>query len=36
MAREAGFAEVEFYGDPEGGPLSRESRLLLVARAARR
>ena len=32
MARETGFAEVEFYGDPEGGPLSRESRLILVAR----
>jgi ubiquinone/menaquinone biosynthesis C-methylase UbiE len=33
MARTAGFAEVEFYGDPERGPLSRESRLVLVARA---
>ena len=32
IAREAGFTELEFYGDPEGGPLSRESRLLLVAR----
>jgi ubiquinone/menaquinone biosynthesis C-methylase UbiE len=33
MARAAGFAGVEFYGDPEGGPLSRDSRLVLVARA---
>ena len=32
MAREAGFADVAFYGDPEGAPLSRESRLLLVAK----
>jgi hypothetical protein len=32
MALEAGFSELEFYGDPEGGPLTRESRLLLVAR----
>jgi ubiquinone/menaquinone biosynthesis C-methylase UbiE len=32
MAREARFAEVDFYGDPEGGPLTRESRLVLVAR----
>jgi SAM-dependent methyltransferase len=32
MARETGFGEVEFYGDPEGGPLSRETRLVLVAR----
>jgi SAM-dependent methyltransferase len=32
LAREAGFAEVEFYGDPDGGPLSRETRLILVAK----
>jgi len=32
MARAAGFADVELYGDPEGGPLSRESRLVVVAR----
>lgn len=32
MTREAGFAEVEFYGDPDGGPLTRETRLVLVAR----
>lgn len=33
MALEAGFAGVEFYGDVAGGPLSRDSRLLLVAKA---
>jgi hypothetical protein len=32
MAVEAGFGEVDFYGDPEGGPLTRESRLVLVGR----
>jgi SAM-dependent methyltransferase len=32
MARDAGFEEIAFYGDPEGGPLTRTSRLLLVAR----
>jgi ubiquinone/menaquinone biosynthesis C-methylase UbiE len=32
MAHEAGFAQVEFYGDPEGGSLSRETRLVLVGR----
>ena len=34
IAHEAGFANVEFYGDAAGGPLSRESRLILIARAA--
>ena len=34
MAAEAGFAETAFYGDPGGGPLTRESRLVLVARTA--
>jgi SAM-dependent methyltransferase len=34
MAAEAGFAETAFYGDPEGGALTRESRLVLVARTA--
>ena len=34
MAAEAGFAETAFYGDPEGGPFTRESRLVLVARTA--
>ena len=34
MAEEAGFASVDFYGDVAGGPLSRESRLILVAHAA--
>jgi ubiquinone/menaquinone biosynthesis C-methylase UbiE len=32
LAREAGFAEIEFYADPEGGPVSRETRLILVAK----
>jgi hypothetical protein len=32
LALEAGFAEVEFYGDPSGGPVSRETRLILVAK----
>jgi ubiquinone/menaquinone biosynthesis C-methylase UbiE len=32
MGLDAGFAEFEFYGDPAGGPLSRESRLIFVAR----
>jgi SAM-dependent methyltransferase len=32
LALEAGFAEVEFYGDPGGGPVSRDTRLILVAR----
>jgi SAM-dependent methyltransferase len=36
MTREAGFAEVEFYGDPEGGPLTRESRLLSWPRLSER
>jgi SAM-dependent methyltransferase len=31
LARGAGFAEIACYGDFEGGPLSRESRLVLVA-----
>ncbi|HEY7562944.1 MAG TPA: methyltransferase domain-containing protein [Gaiellaceae bacterium] len=34
MAAEAGFAETAFYGGPDGGPLTRESRLVLVARTA--
>jgi hypothetical protein len=33
MALEAGFADVEFYGDVAGGPLSRDSCLVLVAKA---
>jgi ubiquinone/menaquinone biosynthesis C-methylase UbiE len=33
MALEAGFADVEFHGDVAGGPLSRDSRLVLVAKA---
>jgi hypothetical protein len=33
MAGEAGFTKVEFYGDPEESPLTRESRLVLVAKA---
>jgi hypothetical protein len=33
-ARETGFAAVEVYGDVEGGPLTRETRLVLVARAS--
>jgi ubiquinone/menaquinone biosynthesis C-methylase UbiE len=33
MVLEAGFVDVQFYGDAAGGPLSRDSRLLLVARA---
>jgi hypothetical protein len=32
MAMEAGFVDIEFYGDAAGGPLSRDSRLVLVAR----
>jgi hypothetical protein len=32
LAREAGFVEVQFYGDPDRGPLSRESRLILAAK----
>jgi SAM-dependent methyltransferase len=32
MAAEAGFAEAAFYGGPDGAPLTRESRLVLVAR----
>jgi ubiquinone/menaquinone biosynthesis C-methylase UbiE len=35
MAVEAGFAEIDFYGDPEGGPLTRDSRLVLVGRTPR-
>jgi ubiquinone/menaquinone biosynthesis C-methylase UbiE len=34
MADAAGFVNVDFYGDAAGGPLGRESRLVLVARAA--
>jgi SAM-dependent methyltransferase len=34
MAAEAGFAETAFYGGPDGGPLTRDSRLVLVARTA--
>jgi len=34
MASTVGFTEVEFYGDSEGGPLSRDSRLILVARTS--
>lgn len=34
MAAEAGFAETAFFGGPDGGPLTRESRLVLVARTA--
>jgi SAM-dependent methyltransferase len=34
MAAEAGFAETAFYGDPDRGPLTRHSRLVLVARTA--
>ena len=34
MTSAAGFAETAFYGDPNGGPLTRESRLVLVARTA--
>jgi SAM-dependent methyltransferase len=33
MALEAGFVNVQFYGDVAGGPLSRDSRLLLVGQA---
>jgi ubiquinone/menaquinone biosynthesis C-methylase UbiE len=33
MVLEAGFADVQFYGDAAGGPISRDTRLLLVARA---
>jgi ubiquinone/menaquinone biosynthesis C-methylase UbiE len=33
MVGEAGFVDVEFYGDATGGPLSRDTRLVLVARA---
>jgi hypothetical protein len=35
MAVEAGFAECDFYGDAEGGSLTQESRLVLVARTPR-
>jgi hypothetical protein len=34
MALEAGFLDIQFYGDAAGGPLSRDSRLVLVARPA--
>jgi ubiquinone/menaquinone biosynthesis C-methylase UbiE len=34
MALEAGFLDFQFYGDAAGGPLSRDSRLVLVARPA--
>ena len=32
LVREAGFEELSFYGVYEGGPLSSDTRLLLVAR----
>ncbi|MGH3129367.1 MAG: class I SAM-dependent methyltransferase [Gaiellaceae bacterium] len=34
LAKQAGFGSVEHFGDLEGAPVSRESRLLLVAEAA--
>jgi ubiquinone/menaquinone biosynthesis C-methylase UbiE len=34
MALEADFLDIQFYGDAAGGPLSRDSRLVLVARPA--
>ncbi len=31
MVRAAGFVDVACYGDPDGSPISRDTRLVLVA-----